>query len=413
MKQWLLDRTGDDLKNINFIDFMDDFTSYGVDSLIETKEFGLWERILQFLKSNSAGLGDLDRVAILNCVGYLANLRGDYKSAFINYEDSIRQLAKISPDWVDYFMKLSQNKDSQPVLPQVYGGLAGKSFYDYLYLLGDVYYRKARISIRTRKPDADTAIFFAIEIFDFLYNTDDPDFLKSEQFKKIKQYRIELYNGVALLNRYKKDFPVAIRYARQSIKMRLYFDNPAKEKIYDIMIEWADFQCTTRTAAYFNTLGQIFLGIGRQENNTEEEPIRTAIRCFEISMEIKLRIDARNPALPESYNNLGKAYELLIPLVKGADAGIKKEQLFKKSKEFHDKALNFKLLAYYPNKMRLAITYKNLGGLYRIMSEYSKSLTYYEMAVGVRLELFDEDSEQVQEIRQLIEEVTKEMENTK
>ena len=47
------------------------------------------------------------------------------------------------------------------------------------------------------------------------------------------------------------------------------------------------------------------------------------------------------------------------------------------------------------------------------MSEYSKSLTYYEMAVGVRLELFDEDSEQVQEIRQLIEEVTKEMENTK
>ena len=49
------------------------------------------------------------------------------------------------------------------------------------------------------------------------------------------------------------------------------------------------------------------------------------------------------------YNS--KAYELLIPLVKGADAGIKKEQLFKKSKEFHDKALNFKLLAYYPNKI--------------------------------------------------------------
>ena len=47
------------------------------------------------------------------------------------------------------------------------------------------------------------------------------------------------------------------------------------------------------------------------------------------------------------------------------------------------------------------------------MHDYSKSLNYYEMAVSTRLELFAEDSEQVQEIRQLIEEVSREMENAK
>ena len=391
---------------LDFMELMNKFSYYNSDSALDSGQLKMWEQILEYVEYNCISLVNEEKICIRNCRGFIRNLFGYYSEAARLYTESINRLVEIDDKWNQYFEGMSELENGRIKMPEIQEISDFTSLYDYLYMLGDTYYRRARVMIRTRKyEEAEKDLLVSHNIISFLNENSSEVSASAGKEEWVKQYLPEVYNGLALVNRYKKNFSLAKNYANNALKDRMRFDGPAKGIIVEPRVEWTTVKCTTRTAEYFNTLGQIYMGMGRGEGSKGEDSFWSAVECFDIAQKIRLKIDDRNAALPEGYNNLGKAYELLIPFAEGPDANSRKQELFRHSKENHEKALEYKKRQGYSNEYRLSTTYKNLGALYKVMEMWQDSLENYEKCLAIRLKHYPNGGEQVEEIENSIKEI--------
>ncbi|MDE6845901.1 MAG: helix-turn-helix transcriptional regulator [Lachnospiraceae bacterium] len=391
---------------LDFMELMNKFSCYNSDSVLDSEQLKMWEQILEYVESNCVSLVTEEKICIRNCRGYIRNLFGEYRVSAEFYSDSIGKLTEIDNKWNKYFVGVLESENGRIRMPETQEIPGFTSLFDYLYMLGDTHYRRARVMIRDRKYDiAESDLLLSYNIITCLYENSDMIPASAGKEDWIEQYLPEIYNGLALVNRYTENFMLAKNYSSKALKDRMRFDNPAKGVIVDPCVEWKTVICSPRTAEYFNTLGQIYIGMGRAEGVRDENLFWNAAECFDIAQQIRLNIDDRNPALSEGYNNLGKAYELLIPFAEGPDDDSKKQELFKKALENHQKALEYKLRPNYTNQYRLSTTYRNIGTLYKTMEMWHESLDNYQKCLSIRYEFCSESDKQITEIEDTVKEI--------
>ncbi|CAF4886178.1 unnamed protein product, partial [Rotaria magnacalcarata] len=64
---------------------------------------------------------------------------------------------------------------------------------------------------------------------------------------------------------------------------------------------------------------------------------------------------------------------------------------YQKALEFYERAHKIKHSALPPNHPELAISYNNMGAMYKKMGIYSKALEFYERALKIRQEILSDN----------------------
>ncbi|MCK4353306.1 tetratricopeptide repeat protein, partial [candidate division WOR-3 bacterium] len=311
------------------------------------------------------------KFALLETVGDLYQLMGDYKKAILNYENalSLKQSERIYRKIGKVYREQGNRNKEIEFLVKGLEIVKSENLYEKILLLTDIGWAYGQLN---RHKEAMLHSLNAVNLakkennqdgLAYAYNTLGSLYYQTAEWEKaIKYYKGELNIGEKISNEQ--------HIAFSSCSLGLIYWKMGKWQLAEKFYK-KSLQITEKKGDIHRTLDNYTaLGILAQETNNLKKALDYHNKAFDISRKIGNRDE-----IAHCYINLGRVYQAIGNWTKALQNYENGLSTSKKIK----------------NNVLIIICYLNLGDLYRVKGNYEKAIKNFKQSLNIATEIDDEE----------------------